>query len=57
MSSTIPKKDSIKEIQALRSELIKCGMEKGFTHPTTIKLSQTLDKLLNEYSSIKSSSF
>lgn len=36
------------QIEQLRSDLIKCGMEKGFTHPTTIELSQKLDKMLNK---------
>lgn len=38
----------IQQIEALRSKLIKCGLEKGFNHPATIELSQKLDKLLNK---------
>ncbi|MEG0439164.1 aspartyl-phosphate phosphatase Spo0E family protein [Solibacillus cecembensis] len=40
----------MKKIEKLRSRLIYVGMEKGLTHPNTIKVSQDLDKLLNEYS-------
>ncbi|ATP42398.1 hypothetical protein CSE16_07740 [Solibacillus sp. R5-41] len=39
----------MKKIEKLRSQLINVGMEKGLTHPNTIKISQDLDKLLNEY--------
>ena len=53
MNATFEKINSLKEIQTLRSKMIKYGMEKGLTHPATIELSQSLDKLLNEYSSIK----
>lgn len=56
MESTLEELIILKEIQTLRSKLIKCGMEMGFTHPVTIELSQCLDKLLNEYSLIKTSS-
>ncbi|WP_458412759.1 aspartyl-phosphate phosphatase Spo0E family protein [Schinkia sp. CFF1] len=38
----------VQQIEGLRSNLIKSGLEKGFNHPTTIKLSQKLDKLLNK---------
>ena len=46
------KTTSIKEIQILRSQMIKVGMKNGLTHPKTIQISQALDKMLNEYSSI-----
>ncbi|QCR34428.1 hypothetical protein C1N55_06830 [Lysinibacillus sp. SGAir0095] len=36
------------KIQKLRCELIKTGMENGLNHPSTVKLSQALDKVLNE---------
>lgn len=36
-------------IERLRTELIRSGLEKGLTHPNTVELSQKLDKLLNEY--------
>ncbi|WP_253896076.1 aspartyl-phosphate phosphatase Spo0E family protein [Solibacillus sp. R5-41] len=42
-------KIKMKKIEKLRSHLINVGMEKGLTHPNTIKASQDLDKLLNEY--------
>ncbi|WP_458415330.1 aspartyl-phosphate phosphatase Spo0E family protein [Schinkia sp. CFF1] len=35
------------DINNLKEKLIKCGMEKGLTHPATIALSQKLDQLLN----------
>ncbi|WP_458414778.1 aspartyl-phosphate phosphatase Spo0E family protein [Schinkia sp. CFF1] len=43
------------DINKLKVKLIKCGMEKGLTHPTTIALSQKLDKLLNKIQSFKKS--
>lgn len=36
-------------IEILRAELIKSGIENGLDHPITIDLSQQLDNLLNEY--------
>lgn len=51
MTCTIEKPINITEIQILRAALIKFGMENGLNHPTTLKLSQELDKLLNEYMS------
>jgi hypothetical protein len=35
------------EIELLRKELIKTGIEQGLTAPKTLYLSQILDKLLN----------
>jgi stage 0 sporulation regulatory protein len=32
-----------------KSEMIKIGMEKGFSHEETIQCSQELDELINEY--------
>ena len=37
------------KIEVLRSHMIDTGQLKGLTHPDTIKLSQELDVLLNEY--------
>lgn len=37
-------------VETLRTAMIKSGTKNGLNHPTTIKLSQRLDKLLNEYS-------
>ncbi|MGE7664679.1 Spo0E family sporulation regulatory protein-aspartic acid phosphatase [Ureibacillus composti] len=37
------------KIEDLRSHMIATGQLKGLTHPDTIKLSQELDVLLNEY--------
>ena len=49
MSNTFNKTCSSNDVQTLRSEMIKSGMAKGLNHPTTIKLSKKLDKLLNEW--------
>ncbi|UOE93779.1 aspartyl-phosphate phosphatase Spo0E family protein [Alkalihalobacillus sp. LMS39] len=35
-------------IEEKRKEMIICGMELGFTHPKTLKVSTELDRLLNE---------
>ncbi|WP_353057307.1 aspartyl-phosphate phosphatase Spo0E family protein [Cytobacillus oceanisediminis] len=32
-----------------RNRMIRSGIKKGLNHPDTIRLSQQLDKLLNEY--------
>lgn len=39
--------DLIIKIETLRKKMISVGLSKGFTSPETIKLSETLDKLLN----------
>jgi hypothetical protein len=39
--------DLKKEIETLRQKMIAIGMEKGFTHPETVQVSQELDKLIN----------
>ncbi|WP_258000399.1 aspartyl-phosphate phosphatase Spo0E family protein [Bacillus sp. Marseille-P3661] len=36
-------------IERSRKELIQFGLEKGFSDQNTIKLSQELDKLINQY--------
>ncbi len=36
------------EIEYLRTELIESGIKNGLNHPTTVYLSQELDKLLNK---------
>lgn len=38
----------------LRTHMITIGISKGLTHSDTIKYSQKLDILLNEYQKIKS---
>ncbi|MCM3569228.1 aspartyl-phosphate phosphatase Spo0E family protein [Neobacillus mesonae] len=38
----------LKNIATVRKNMISAGMSKGFTSPETIKLSQTLDKLMNQ---------
>lgn len=39
--------DLEKEIETLRNKMVAVGMEKGFTHPETVQISQELDKLIN----------
>lgn len=36
----------MKEIEQIRNRMIKIGMEKGFNHEETIRLSQELDVLI-----------
>ncbi|MFC7687097.1 aspartyl-phosphate phosphatase Spo0E family protein [Ureibacillus sp. GCM10028918] len=48
MAATFINCNKTEKINVLRTELIKSGMTYGLNHPTTIKLSQTLDKVLNE---------
>ncbi|RXI96526.1 aspartyl-phosphate phosphatase Spo0E family protein [Anaerobacillus alkaliphilus] len=38
------------EIEYVRSKMIATGMKKGLHHPATVRLSDKLDKLLNNYS-------
>ncbi|MCM3721056.1 MULTISPECIES: aspartyl-phosphate phosphatase Spo0E family protein [Solibacillus] len=49
MPNVLNKIKTQQNVEALRSAMIKSGTENGLNHPTTIKLSQNLDKLLNEY--------
>jgi len=37
------------KINFKRNRMIRSGIKKGLNHPDTIRLSQQLDKLLNEY--------
>lgn len=37
-----------KKIEQLREKMITVGMSKGFTSPETVKLSENLDKLINQ---------
>ena len=39
----------LEEIKAKRESMINCASQKGFTNEMTIKLSQELDELINEY--------
>lgn len=39
----------IKEINHLRDKLIAIGNKKGLNHYETLKISQKLDQVLNEY--------
>lgn len=39
--------DLMKKIEILRNKMILVGMSEGFTSPNTIRLSETLDKLIN----------
>ncbi|MEH7416056.1 aspartyl-phosphate phosphatase Spo0E family protein [Neobacillus drentensis] len=40
--------DVFKKIELIRRKMIEVGMEKGFTSPDTIKLSEILDKLITK---------
>jgi len=44
------KESLLLKIELIRQEMIKCGMEQGFSAEKTIKISQQLDELLNHYS-------
>lgn len=37
------------KIEHFRTLMIRTGMEKGFSNPKTIEISQSLDNLLTEY--------
>ncbi|MCS0787418.1 aspartyl-phosphate phosphatase Spo0E family protein [Cytobacillus firmus] len=41
------------KINFKRNRMIRSGIKKGLNHPDTIRLSQQLDKLLNEYQKVK----
>jgi len=41
------------EIETIRQEMIRVGLEYGFSHPKTVEMSQLLDHLLNEYDKIR----
>lgn len=43
------RKELHKEIMYLKRKLIQIGNEKGLNHHLTIKTSQELDRLINEY--------
>lgn len=47
-TSTDTKTGLTLEIEYLRSELIESGIKNGLNHPTTVYLSQELDRLLNK---------
>ncbi|MBM7610165.1 hypothetical protein JOD29_003444 [Lysinibacillus composti] len=55
MNNTLEEVNCLKEIEKVRAELIKSGMEKGLSHPTTIEISQSLDQMLNEYTTLRNS--
>jgi len=48
MNTINVRKNKLLIIQRLRGRLIEFGMKNGLNHPTTIRLSQRLDKLLND---------
>jgi Spo0E like sporulation regulatory protein len=53
---TAHKPQNIKyEMEKKRSELQSFALVNGFTHPTTIRLSQELDELFNLYTEQKTS--
>lgn len=41
------------KIEVLRNELIETGELYGYLHPKTIKISQQLDNIINEYQLMK----
>jgi hypothetical protein len=43
------KEELIEQIESLRRIMISVGMSKGFTSTETIRLSKTLDELLNQW--------
>lgn len=36
------------KIERVRNEMVRVGMREGLSHPSTVKLSQELDELLNQ---------
>jgi hypothetical protein len=42
----VSNEDLIKKIEIIRNKMISVGMIEGFTSPDTIKISETLDKLI-----------
>lgn len=48
------KADSLlEEIESLRKQLIKLVREKGYTDESTVKTSQQLDHVLNQYENVQ----
>ncbi|MDQ1000572.1 hypothetical protein QFZ28_000972 [Neobacillus niacini] len=43
------REELIEQIESLRRIMISVGMSKGFTSTETIRLSKTLDELLNQW--------
>ncbi|MFJ5762393.1 Spo0E family sporulation regulatory protein-aspartic acid phosphatase [Neobacillus sp. NPDC093182] len=43
------KEELIEQIESLRRTMISVGMSQGFTSTETIRLSKTLDELLNQW--------
>lgn len=43
----------LKRIEYLRNEMTTIALEKGFTNPESVTISQELDQLLNHYDKIK----
>ncbi|USK71742.1 aspartyl-phosphate phosphatase Spo0E family protein [Peribacillus asahii] len=52
-TKTLSLKDLENSIYYFRTHMITSGISKGLTHPDTIKCSQELDILLNEYQKMK----
>jgi hypothetical protein len=42
----VSNEDLMKKIEFIRNKMITVGMSQGFASPDTIKLSETLDKLI-----------
>lgn len=49
-------KDEMK-IENVRKQMVKTAMQKGLSHPSTIRLSQQLDGLLNGYNKKSTKSY
>lgn len=43
------KAEIMQELERKRAEMVRVGMEKGFTHELTVMLSQEVDELHNEH--------
>lgn len=52
-TKTLPHEEVQFKIEEIRNQMIDAGLLKGLTHPDTIKISQELDLLMNEYQKIQ----
>ncbi|WP_084783115.1 aspartyl-phosphate phosphatase Spo0E family protein [Bacillus dakarensis] len=48
MSKYIINNEIDKRINIIRRKMINSGLKNGFSHPDTVKLSQELDRIINE---------
>lgn len=42
-------KTLLKQLEQVRQDMIQCASEKGLTDESTIRLSEELDQLINQY--------